>query len=106
MENTSLSNYSKSFGVALVTAGLCNSILVVAKEKSPSVLAAMAKMTGHHWVTHSLFVLFVFVFMGLLLARMNRRQGPKLTTQGLISCVAAGVLVSAAIIVGFYLAGD
>ena len=106
MENTRVSKYTISFGLALALASVVNGLLVVAKEKIPAVLSGMQKLTGHHWVTHSLFVLGLFACFGWLLAQFNGGQGIRLTVNRLVSTLVAGVTTGGLIIVGFYLLGD
>src|ERR1035438_6035552 len=106
MENTGLSKYTISFGLALALASVVNGLLVVAKEKIPAVLSGMQKLTGQHWVTHSVIVLGLFAFSGWLFAQFNGGQGIKLTANRLIGIFVAGVVMGGLIIVGFYLVGD
>jgi hypothetical protein len=106
MENTSVSKYTISFGLAVAVASVVNGLLVVAKEKIPAVLSGMQKLTGHHWVTHSVIVLGLFAFFGWLFAQFNGGKGIRLTTSRLIGIFVAGVAAGGLIIVGFYLIGD
>ena len=106
MENPRLSKYTVSFGLALALASVVNGLLVVAKEKIPAVQAGMQKLTGHHWVTHSVIILVLFAFVGWALARANAGQGIRLTASRLIGLLVAGVGSGALIILGFYLVGD
>lgn len=100
MENNTLSKYTVSFGLSLAICSVINALLVVAKEKSIAVQSAMQKLTGHHWVTHAVIVLGLFVVLGLLLAKVA------LPVNHLIKAIVAGVFVSGLIIVGFYLVAD
>lgn len=106
MENTSLSRYTVSFGLSLAVASVVNGLLVIAKEKIPAVLTGMQKLTGHHWITHSVFIVGLFLLGGLLLAQANAGQGPKLTANRLLGTLVAGVGAGALLILGFYLVGD
>ena len=106
MENTGVSKYTISFGLALALASVANGLLVVAKEKIPAVLAGMQKLTGHHWVSHSVIILGLFAFFGWLFAQANGGQGIKLTVNRLIGTLVAGVGTGGLIILGFYLVGD
>jgi len=90
----------------LALASVVNGGLVVIKEKSPAVQAEMQKLTGHHWVTHSVIVIGLFVLCGLIFARANSGQGLKLTANRLLRTLVAGIATGALIIVGFYLFGD
>jgi membrane-bound metal-dependent hydrolase YbcI (DUF457 family) len=98
-----LSKCSVGFGIALAIACMVNAILVIAKESSPKVMAGMRRMTGHHWVTHSLVALIVFVLFGFLL---SRGKGPEMNARRLIFLVAGAVILGVLMIAGFYLVGD
>jgi hypothetical protein len=100
MENKSVSKYTSSFGVSLALCSFINAVLVVIKEKSPAVQSAMQKLTGHHWITHSAIIIFLFVAFGLALSKAA------LPANRLIKTIVAGVFVSGLIIVGFYLIAD
>ena len=106
MENTGVSKYTISFGLSLALASVTNGLLVVAKEKIPAVMAGMQKLTGHHWVSHSIIVLGLFAFFGWLFAQANGGQGIKMTVNRLIGTLVAGVAAGGLIILGFYLIGD
>jgi hypothetical protein len=106
MENTGVSKYTTSFGLALALASVANGLLVIAKEKVPAILSGMQKLTGHHWITHSVIILALFVCGGWLFAQANGGQGIKLTTSRLIGTLVRGVIIGGLLIVGFYLIGD
>jgi hypothetical protein len=96
-QNNTLSRRTTSFGLSLVVCSVVNALLVIAKEKSPAVLSAMQKLTGHHWVTHAAIVIILFVVLGVLFANVS------VSVNRLIKTIVAGVLISGLIIVGFYL---
>jgi len=106
MENSTVSKSSVSFGLSLAIAAVVNAILTAVKEKSPAVMDGMKKLTGHHWITHTVIVLAVFVIFAVIFSRMNGGQGVKLTIGGLIRTVVGGVMLAGLIIVGFYLFVD
>jgi hypothetical protein len=97
MQNNTLSKRTASFGLSLAVCSLLNALLVIAKEKSPAVQAAMQKLTGHHWVTHVIIVLFLFLVLGFFFA------GVTMSVNRLIATIVGGVFVSGLIIVGFSL---
>ena len=105
-DNNGLTRHTAAFGLALAVASIVNSLLVVAKEKSPAVLAGMKNLTGHHWITHSVIVVGLFLLLGAIFARANGGQGVRFTVTGLIRTVVGGVAAGALIILGFYLLGD
>ncbi len=105
-ETASVSKYTISFGLSAALASVVNALLVIAKEKSQAVQAGMQKLTGHHWVTHSIIVLMVFGFFGWLFARANGGRGIQMSVNRLIGMLVAGVVAGGLVIVGFYLIGD
>lgn len=105
-ESRALSKYTASFAVSLAVASVVNGLLVVAKEKSPAVMAGMKRLAGHHWITHSAIVIALFFLLGWVLARANGGGGVKLPVNSLVRVLAGGVILGGLIIVGFYLISD
>ena len=106
METASVSRYTISFGLSAALASAVNALLVVAKEKSPAVLAGLQKLTGQQWVSHAAIVVVVFGFFGWVFAKANGGQGLRMNGNRLIGMLVAGVVTGGVIIVGFYLIGD
>jgi membrane-bound metal-dependent hydrolase YbcI (DUF457 family) len=101
-----LSKFTISYGLSLALCSVVNALLVVVKEKNPAVAAYMKNITGHHWVTHSAFVVLLFVLCGWLFALPNRGNGFPLSANRLIAIVVSGVVLGGLIIMGFYLVAD
>jgi hypothetical protein len=106
MEEAPLSKFTVAYGLSLALCSVVNALLVVVKEKLPAVAAAMQKITGHHWVTHSAFVILLFLLAGWLFALPNGGRGLQLTPNRLLGIVAAGVAAGGLIIMGFYALAD
>ena len=107
METNGVGKYTMSFGMSLAITSVVSALLVVLKELSQNtVLALMKQITFHHWFTHSLFVLILFVVIGWGLSRANGGQGIKMTVNGFIGTLVGSVVLSGLIIAGFYLIGD
>jgi len=68
-----------------------------------SVLPWMASATGHHWVTHGIFNLIVFVGLGWALSKLDNGQGLKISANALVIAIVSAAVVSELIITGFYL---
>ncbi len=99
-----LSNFAVSFGISLAVTSIASALLVVAKERSPTtVLAAMKSATGHHWATHSLCALLLFLAIGFTLTRTNGGRGPRIATACLVQVVVGGIAVGSLVIGGYYL---
>ena len=106
MEKTGASKYTISFGLSLALASVVNGLLVIAKEKSPAIQNGMKQLTGHHWVTHSVLIVGLFLICGWLFAQAKGGQGFQLTASRLIGTLLAGIVTGATLILGFYLIGD
>ena len=106
MDNNGVTKYTISFGISLALASVANGLLVVAKEKIPAVQAGLQKLTGHHWVSHSLIILVLFAGFGWLFAQANGGRGVKLSVNCLIGTLVTGVALGGLIILGFYALGD
>ncbi len=104
METNGIGKYTVSFGMSLAITSVVSALLVVVKELSQkTVLALMKGITFHHWFTHSLFILILFVVIGWALGRANGGQGVKMSVNSLISTLVGAVVLSGLIIAGFYL---
>src|SRR5215469_12854933 len=103
MQDPALSKNTVSFGLSLAICAVLNALLVVAKEKSAGMQSWMQRMTGHHWITHAVIVLAVFIALGLVIARVNRGGETKVSADRLAKIIVTGVVVGVSIIGGFYL---
>jgi hypothetical protein len=98
-----VSRYTASFGLSLIVACIFNALLVVIKEKSPATMAWMKKTSGHHWATHTLLSLAVFIGLGLILAKANKGKGTTCNAKSLAGFMIGSVILGAVIISGYYL---
>lgn len=106
MESNEIGKYTRSFALSLAITSLLSAIIVTIKESSHGVMNFMKAVTFHHWVTHGLFVLVLFIAGGWVLSRINNGQGPSLTAERLIQVVVGSVVAGGVLIAGFYLIGD
>ncbi len=87
------------YGVSYAITSIASALLVVLKESSESVLQFLVAITGHHWVTHGLLVMIVFVAVGAVLARRDMN----LSGNALIATIVGSTVVSGLIISGFFI---
>jgi hypothetical protein len=107
MDDSQVWKTTKAFGVALAITSVLSALLVVAKELGQhTVMVWMRKLTGQHWVTHSLIALVLFFIMGFGFAKTNGGRGMKMSGARLVLVLASGVIIGDLIIAGFYLVGD
>lgn len=104
MENSEIGKYTVSFGLSFAITSVVSALLVILKESNEEgVLAWMKALTGHHWVTHGLIDLILFVVLGWALSKVSSGQGVKMSVNGLVSCIVGAVVISGILIAGFYL---
>lgn len=74
--NSNVDPVTAGYGIAAAVAIIFNTLLAWAKDSNASLLAAMKAAMGHHWTTHGVVVVAVFLVLGLILSRRNiRLQG-------------------------------
>jgi len=87
-----LDNNIAGFGVAASVAILFNTLLVWAKETFPALSAWMKAITSHHWISHGLFTVAVFLMLGFVLAKFNLKLKTTSLTWTILLSSALGVL--------------
>lgn len=71
IKTNELSVNTTGFGIAAIVAIIFNTLLMWAKETSPTLLATMKSTLGHHWITHGVSVVLVFIVLGLIFSKTN-----------------------------------
>jgi hypothetical protein len=101
MKDTAIGNYTTSFGLSLAVTSLLSALLVVLKEgNEETVLAWMKVATGHHWVTHGVVDLVLFLVLGFVFAQAG--WGTRLSGNALALTISTSVVLSGLIIAGFF----
>ncbi len=103
MTTSTLNAQTRAFGLSAAVTCVASALLVVVKETNEGLLKFMKTITVHHWVTHGLFAVLLFLALGLLLARSNNGQGPAIGDDTVVKAVAGGFLLGCVIIAAFYL---
>jgi uncharacterized membrane protein SirB2 len=104
MENSEIGKYGRSFGVSFAITSLFSVLLLIIKETNPkTVMVWMKDATSHHWITHSLLDVIIFVVLGLVLAKANNGQGIRIEAGRLTCFIVGAFILSAILIAGFYL---
>ena len=91
--STQLSPTSASFALAAALAIIFNTLLTWAKESSTQLHDAMAALLGHHWTTHGVMVVAVFLLSGWILSctRAARVRGSVVTLALLAAVIFGGL---------------
>lgn len=101
-QRAEIGRYTASFGLSLGITSVLSALLVVIKESNEeTVLAWMKAATGHHWVTHGILDVVIFLVLGFALAGI---AAPLRARPMLVAALGiGGVVLGALIVVGFYL---
>ncbi len=99
-ENISLDKLSVGFGVSFFVASIFNALLIVTKEKFAPLKDWMKSFSGHHWMTHGILVIVLFVVLGYILSKAGLEK--KMDADRILGLVIAGTVLGGLIIVGFY----
>jgi len=94
-----LSAKTAGYTIAAIIAIIANTLLVIAKETNPALLAAM-KSIAHHWVVQSVVIVLLFFLLGLILSKwpaMRHFNGTFLALVLTLATVVAGIGI-----VGFF----
>jgi hypothetical protein len=86
------------YGISYAITSLLSALLVVLKESNDSVRELLVALTGHHWISHGLLDVIVFVALGAILSRRHLN----LSGNALITSVVGSTILSALIVVGFF----
>ncbi len=95
-----LSANVSSAAVATGLTGMLNALLVILKDEIKSFKAAMASITGHHWTSQAVILLFVFAAVWIAGILLRLRVKPSTAWKW----VLWGNIVGALVIMVYYIA--
>ncbi|OGP67739.1 MAG: hypothetical protein A2W27_06150 [Deltaproteobacteria bacterium RBG_16_44_11] len=98
---TNSDKYFVGFGLSLVVTILLNAIILLFKEISTNVMSAMKSALGHHWTTHGVILIVVFVVLGFILSNVKLKT--EWNSQRMLKYIIWAVIISTVIIAGFFL---
>jgi len=96
-----MNKYSAGFGLSLVVTNLLSAVILLFKELSANVMSAMKAALGHHWTTHGVILIVVFVVLGFIFSGM--KLGTKWDSQKMLKYIILAVIISGVITAGFFL---
>jgi hypothetical protein len=99
-ENLRLDKLSVGLGVSFFVAGLFNALLIIAKESYAPLKDWMKSLSGHHWTTHGIFVIVLFIILGFVLSKTTLDE--KIDAAKTSLFIIAGTVFGGLIIVGFF----
>ena len=90
-EAGALDKVSAAFGQAAVITIIFNTLLAWVKDAYDPLNTFMASLTSHHWITHGLVDVAMFVGLGFLfLSRGTVLNGMKLVVAVAVACIIGG----------------
>lgn len=92
MDNQKLDMKSAAFGLSAIITILLNTLLVWAKESYKPLEEAMTTLSGHHWITHSIFDIVLFIGLGYVFYYIN--VADKIRDARLVNILYLSVIVS------------
>jgi len=97
--------FVRAFGWSLALTSVLSALLVILKEKNAATMSLMKAATGHHWITHGITVLVVFVVLGLVLAKINSGEPATSKLNAVVIAIITSTVISGLILAGFNLPG-
>jgi len=95
-----LGRASAAFALAAAITVLFNTALAWAKDACSPLNKLMASLTGHHWTTHAVADIFVFIALGLIFSKTGMAE--KIDPNRLINGLIGAVIVAGLGLVGWY----
>ena len=87
-----LDRVSAAFGLAAAVAIIFNTLLAWVKDAYEPLNKFMASLTGHHWTTHGIMDVVLFVVLGLIF--MNTGVAERMNPNRLVGTVIGAVVVA------------
>ncbi len=101
MENTLMDKYAAGFGISLIVTSFLNAVILLIKEKNAAVMGAMKAALGHHWTTHGVIIIVVFLVLGFIFSGMKLET--KFDSRQMLKYISWAVIISGAVVAGFFL---
>jgi hypothetical protein len=98
---STLDGATVAFGASAAITIVFNALLTIVKDASEPLHDFMAKLTGHHWITHGVVVIAVFVILGLVLMRSDVVR--RMSDTAVIASVVVAALANAGTIALWFL---
>lgn len=101
MTNMTLDKTTIGFCLSAAVMSILNTALVIFKELTPPFKKAMADAMGHHWTTHGIVVLGLFLVLGFVLSDAVKPESWGAGKLG--NTLLGSVILGCAALAAFYL---
>ena len=98
MTTATLDKTTIGFGLSAAVVSIFNTLLVIFKELTPPFKNGMASAMGHHWTTHGVMVIVLFIVLGFVftgIVKADSWGAEKLGNTLLWSVIIAGGALAA-----------
>lgn len=92
---------SAAFALSASVTFIFNTLLAWVKDSVPALNSFMASLTGHHWTTHSLFDLIVFIGLGFVFLKTGTAE--RIDSMTLVRVVVGSAVVGGLGLLGWFL---
>jgi hypothetical protein len=99
-EDQALDKLSVGFGISFLIASIFNGLLIIAKESYAPLKNWMKSLSGHHWITHGIIVIVLFIILGYIFSKTEMDK--KIDANNTSGLVIVGTVLGGLIIVGFF----
>ena len=99
--NQKLDKVSVAFGLSAAIAIIFNTLLALIKDANKPLQDFMATIGGHHWITHGVADVLLFVLLGSLFYRMNFIE--KFNASKLSGMIIISIILSVLGLLGWFL---
>ena len=100
-DNQALDSTTAAFALSAAVTVLFNTLLAWVKDSVPALNNFMAALTGHHWITHGLADIIVFIVLGFIF--MRTRTAARMAPTSLIMALFVAVAVAGLGLAGWFL---
>ena len=101
MTSTTLDKTTIGFGLSAALVSILNTLLVIFKELTPPYKKALADAMGHHWTTHGVIVIGLFLVLGFVLAAAVKPESWSADKLG--KTILWSVIIAGGALAAFYL---
>lgn len=100
LDNQAWDKFSVGFGLSFLIASIFNGLLIIAKESYGPLKSSMKSLSGHHWITHGIFIILLFIIFGYIFSRTGIDK--KIDADKVSFLVIIGTILGGLIIAGFF----
>ena len=104
-KNLPNNEYITNFGIAFVITALTSALLNVTKEILPDLKNFMKSIPPfyHHWATHGIFIISLFILLGLLFSYLGVHNKVKYSYDKLLYGILGATIIGSVLAGGYYL---